>query len=464
MGEYTLRHLVLSCAVAAVAGILAMPSALADYTWEYSEKGRCTFGADVRLRLTHFDRNVISPVWGNFGESGPALEYLRVRERIWGNFEFNENLCLNVRLVNRWHDFSSNIGDPNDRDAGTWQFPDEVVVDRFNLRISQFMDTDWTLTLGRQDFILGNGMVVLEGTPYDQGRTIYLDGITAACVKERDTVKLFGFYNDYLDKTVFINDRNRTLRRGDTWLGGVNWIHTFTPKVNTDLYYLFCEVDDDSENNAVRNHAADQNAQFSVFGGRVFGDLHEQVDYSGELAFQNGDLGDGTDMTGMMADLRLNLRSAPETAMSPEVQLQITHFSGDDDESADEFEGWHPVYAEYPIWREELLPILFNGNWTNLTQYRTALKLNLYDSERVGVRCSGAWALLIADEGGTPMNNPPQGGAGDNIGHLLSAFIDVALKDLNTSISLQASTFDPGDYWQEGRGAEWLRMQMVYTF
>jgi hypothetical protein len=456
----------------AVGGMLAAVSAVAGYTWEYSEKTTCEFGADVRLRLTHFDRNAISPDWGLLPSSsqGPALEYMRMRERVWACFNFKDIGCFNVRLVNRWQHFSSNIGDNNRRDGTTWRFPDEVIIDQFNFELENFLQTGWSLTLGRQDFILGNGMVVLEGTPYDQGRTIYFDGISARRNWEKDSLTLFAFYSDYKDRFTLLNDQNRRLRRGDTLLAGVDWVHRFSPCLNTDLYYLHVDIDDDRETAAEsdaseRNHPADENAVLDVFGARVFGSYGPQVSYSFELAKEIGERAESADFSGMMADARLTLTAKEGTPLAPSLLLEFTHFSGDDQSSTDEFEGWHPLFAEYPIWREELLPILFNGNWTNLSQYRTELRLRLYDSEKIGVAFRGAFAYLKADESTTPLVNAPgAGGFGDHMGNLYSAFLDVALKQQNIVVSLEGAEFKPGDYWADGHAAEWLRLQIVYTY
>ncbi|MCF7853167.1 MAG: alginate export family protein [Candidatus Pacebacteria bacterium] len=456
----------LKLTVAVMIGMVSL--SYGEYTWEYSERVKCQVGGDVRLRLTHFDRNVVSPEWGRpiFGtEDGPALEYIRVRERLWGCVDIDENKHLRIRLVNRWHHFSSNIGPDNNPDDGSsWRFPDEVIIDQLNLGIDNIFGSNWSLTIGRQDVMLGNGMIVLEGTPYDTGRTIYFDGVMATYAKGKNEVKLFGFYNDYKDKTVFINDQNRRLRRGDTWLAGVYWTHKMNSCFNSDLYYMFIDIDDDRPNTAERNHPADENAQLDIIGARVFGSLNPQVDYSLEVAKQRGERMENADFTGIMADARLRLKAKEGTPLAPSLDLEYTYFSGNDPDSNDEFEGWHPAFAEYPIWRDELVPIMLNGNWTNLSQYRAGLNLNLYDSEKVGVRFSGAWAVLLADYGDQALVNAPGGGGGDNIGHLCSGFLDVALKDYSTNISLQASHFEPGNYWLDGQASEWLRFEMVYTF
>ena len=284
---------------------------------------------------------------------------------------------------------------------------------------------------------------------------------------------MLALYNSYKDGTVFINDQNRRLRRGDSWIFGPYWTHRFNDSFNTDLYYLYTEIDDDFENTDERNHPSDENAELHIAGIRVFGAPHPQIDYSVEFAQQFGDWMPGqnaeADFEGRMVDARLDLKAAEGTPLKPVLQLEYTYLSGDDPGTANEYEGWHPAYAEYPIWREELLPILFNGNWTNLNQVRTALGTQLLGQTRCtkAVNLLLAWSYLWADEGdfggfagGAPAASS---GGGDEIGHLYSAFLDILVND-SLSFALEAAEFRPGNHWGAGESSEWLRFQTVFRF
>ena len=52
---------------------------------------------------------------------------------------------------------------------------DEILFDRFNLTMRNMFDMPLTGVIGRQDIILGKAWLVLDGTPLDGSRTIYLD-------------------------------------------------------------------------------------------------------------------------------------------------------------------------------------------------------------------------------------------------------------------------------------------------
>ena len=466
-----MKRLMQATLIGVVVALLgASQSALAASTFEYAEGKECEIGGDIRLYLSHWDRDVVTPNWDIAGmEPGQAVEYLRVRERIWGCFEIGPDTMLTLRLVNRWQYFGSHFLDPNNQDAGyplamgsgnTWEFPDEVVIDNLFLDVANVFDSDWSLRIGRQDVALGNGMVLLEGTPFDQGRTIYFDGIVATRETEGDTLKLLLLYNRYKDPITLINDQNRVLRNGDTLILGVYWTHRMSETVNTDLYYLFADVDDDRDTTAAAVHAPDQNARLNIAGVRVFGKPTLQTAYSVELAQQFGDFGSAMNMngreqelTGRMLDARLTLSASEGTMWSPSLTLQYLCLSGDDPSSPEELEGWHPAFAEYPMFREELTAITTNGNWTNFRLYRTVLELQLSEA----VRLSGSWGAFVADYGETGT------GGGDNMMHVIAGFVDYAVSE-SLTVSLEAAQAFPGNNYMDGHTAEWIRLATVFTF
>jgi len=425
---------------------------MAGYTRDFGDGISMSAGADMRIRLEGYDRPATCPEMIGV-ENGPAYKYLRVRTRAWGSLSVEDWMKINACLTNRSQYFTSRPGENNDGPA-TWEFPDEVVLERLNIQFPNVGGSDWTLTIGRQDFPLGNGMVFLEGTPYDQGRTIYFDGVSAVMTKEKDTLKLFAFYNDYKDKTVFIDDQNRALRRGDIFTPGIYWTHNFNAKLNTDLYYIYAEVTDHTD-----TVGGDADAKIHTAGARVFGPLHEQVDYSIEYAKQAGkyDQAEDIDITGDLLDARLTFKAPTDTLWSPSVMLEYVSFSGDDPSSVDEDEGWDPIFAAYPIFREELLPVMNRGDWTNMDMYRVEgrAKVNACWS------FATAYAYVAADYGDETLRG--MGGQGDSMGHLVSVFVDYKpVKWL--SFALEVAEFFPSSYWDDGDNSTWGRFQTIITY
>lgn len=425
----------------------------AEYSYAFSEDFRLKLGGDLRARYEGFNRDVIF-VDGT-APAGPAIEYLRVRTRVWGRLEMPEGISLNVRFVNRVHKVSSHMGDPNDNDAATWEFPDEVVLDLLNVHFADLFGSDFSLTLGRQELGFGNGMLLSEGTPYDQGRTVYHDGAVLRYQTETDTVTVFSFYNEWKDRLVFINDQNRRLRSGDIFTFGTYWTHRIDAKLNVDLYYMFNDVDDDfpdSRESCERNHPVDTNLSLHTVGGRVFGRLNDNYDYSVELARQGGRNNEGARNQGMMLDARLRYHLPPETMFKPTVGLELLSLTGDKSDTR-KSEGWNSLMMECPLWREELLTIMNNGVWTNLNMYRGDVVLNLTEK----VKLTGVLSALFANE------SDFGSGGGHYLGTLFSAFIDYKLLD-NLTLSAEAAHFKAGDYYANGQDSVWARVQAMLTF
>jgi hypothetical protein len=424
----------------------------AGYTFNLGAEGiDATVGADMRLRLEGFERTVTDPDMVRTA-NGPAVDYLRVRTRLWLGVKVQDWMKVNARLVNRVQDYSSRPGD-NGAGPATWEFPDETIFDQLNLQLLNVASSDWSLTLGRQDLPLGNGMVFLEGTPADQGRTIYFDGVSAVLKKANDTLKLFAFYNSARDRTLVINDQERALRRGDIFTAGAYWTHKFSTALNSDLYYIYADVLDNAA-----TEEADDDAEINTLGFRLFGAPHDQIDYSFEYARQLGPSQvEELDMSNTMIDGRLTFKAPKDTMLSPSVLLQHTYFAGNDPTTVGENEGWDPIFAAYPIFREELLPTMLRGNWTNLHQSRIEGRVAFTKEWSAAV----AYAYLMADH--DDLACVAGGGTGGTFGQLVSAFVDYKPCKY-VSFALEVAEFYPGNYWTDADNSTWGRFQTIFTF
>jgi hypothetical protein len=424
-----------------------------EVVWEYRPSLECRFGGDLRLRLEHYDRDAKNP---QNTTTGNPEEYLRNRTRIWGCIELSENMMLYGRIANQLRKYSSKDGD----DDGLYDYKagDEVYIDNLYLDWHKIADSNWSLRLGRQDFVLGNGLIVLEGTPYDAGRSIYFDGVVAKWAKEDRSLTLFSFYNDYKDRLLpIINDQDRPLRAGNQWVLGANWTQALTSSANLDLYTVHVEMDDDTFQAPASKGNADDNLTLDTVGLRLFGNLSGQTSYSLEMARQFGELSDTADFTGMIVDARLAYQLPETVCFQPKLSCRYTFMSGNDDKSTDEYEGYYPILAGYPMFEEEVTLFTFKdftgvpGSYSNLNRLETraALRLNARTSLAV------AWALLVAERGET--------GSGDTYGQSLYANLKVKVTDA-LSLGLQACGFFAGDYYADGQDGEWVRFQADYAF
>ncbi|MFA5206621.1 MAG: alginate export family protein [Lentisphaeria bacterium] len=438
---------------------------------------RLLFGADLRLRFDWANRaTALGPDYQMRGvPSGPNVSYERLRTRVWGQWDISPDVTLFTRLANEWRHYESSPNLANNNDWRTAEFPDEVVFDNLYLDVKNLFDSNWSLRLGRQDFVgpnaIGNSMIIGDGTPGDSSRTYYFDGVTATYQDGDDTLKLLALYSRWRDWFVRINSEdNRRLARGNSFLFGPYWTHKFTKAFNTDLYYLYEIVNSDYDTNQSWSAANNQDARINVPGVRVFGQPLAWADYSLEVAHQYGTFADTDSLRGNMVDGRIGLKypDAEPLPLDPKLNLQYTLMSGDGASGASTYNGWYPVFGEYPMFTEELTGNLFRGpfwnyNWTNLQRYATSLDLTVMP-KRVVV--TPYWEMFTADC--ADYNNNYSYGSGSEIGNVLGTFIKTKPFSQGWLQPLECNFYMaymlPGSRYLESDDAWWYRMEFVYRF
>ena len=436
---------------------MAMPL-LAEFQYDVNEDVKLRLGADIRARYETFDRTVVAP--GGFpGGNSPANQYYRFRTRVWTALDFGEDVTFNLRLANRSHYVTSSPNKPNNshgNHGSTWQFPDETYIDAANIVVRNFLMEHVTLTLGRQALAFGNGLLFAEGTPFDQGRSVYTDGLHLRYDNDGTKVSLFALYDTWKDRWPVINDRNRRLRSGDIFTLGAYATQEFSKAFALDVYYMYNDVEDRQPREAERNHYADASASLHTFGLRAFGRPLDLISYSLEVARQAGYNNRHGDIRAYMADARLRLHLPEVMGASPSFGLEAACFSGDKPNDGDT-RGWNPLMIQCPLWSEELMPIMLNGNWTNLRFGRVD-----FTTEQ-----KGKWKFMVSATDYTVMER--RGGAmqatggGDHLGLLLSADVSYKVCD-NLSLLAQFSHFMPGDYYRNGHSGNWARLEATLSF
>ncbi len=132
-----------------------------------------TWGADLRLRQVFI---------GNVGlnEDSPTADrtFQRYRGRLWATYSPIEQLSGSARLM--WEGRHYNKPNQDDyRLLETW-YSGGILFDQLTLDVKNRLGgAPVALKLGRQDIRLGDGWLVLDGTPIDGSRTFYLDAARA---------------------------------------------------------------------------------------------------------------------------------------------------------------------------------------------------------------------------------------------------------------------------------------------
>jgi len=109
-------------------------------------------GFSERIRLTSWDNAIDLS-----DDIDTSATFTRVRTTLFGQWFPNEAFEVGVKLTNEFRYYLN----PDDKDFTL----DEVVFDQLYARLKSPFGSPLTFTLGRLNIILGEGFVMMDGTP-----------------------------------------------------------------------------------------------------------------------------------------------------------------------------------------------------------------------------------------------------------------------------------------------------------
>jgi hypothetical protein len=356
----------------------------------------------------------------------------------------------------------------------------EMIFDKMNIQWKNAFDVPMTLTVGRQDIVLGTGWLVLDGTPGDGPRTIFFDAVRATIdVREKTQLDLIGIaqsddergwmtpinHRDYLhltqktDETCFIaylTDKSIE----DTQLEG---------------YYIYKKEEPSSWGKfseswwTVSAGAMGKDAEIHTFGGRIAQKLNDNWSYSAEAAKQFG-----TRNLESMKGLGTNdkLVYAFNDDLKNELRLMYEYLSGDKPGTQGS-EKFDTLWGDWPqpqrggdlqayIWT-------FEGNQGEVANlHRTGICHTFKPNKEWTV--STDYNLMWADQNGTaksPANADTPAYSANNYfrGQMISGLVTYCCcKNFKTNIMLDY--FIPGSYYAQSNrdSAIYTRINMEWTF
>lgn len=412
------------------------------------------WGGDLRLRDEYLNNAI------TLDENAARNEqnYWRIRARWWNIITPITNLDLNVRLTwegREW--FKPSFRTPPQTG---WEWA-EGVFDNLNFKLTKPFDLPAALTVGRQDIIMGNGWLVLDGTPRDGSRTIYFDAarLTYEVKELKTTIDAI-----YIDQTAST----------DRWLPAINQNHfpglyqtdqdergvilnisnKSFEKTQIDGFFIY--------KNDERIIASGNDANLYTFGARVAGDLADHWNYRAEAAGQLGRK-NGPSVAAFGANSRLSyLFKDPR---NNQVRFSYEYLSGNDPDTP-ENEQFDLLWGRWPQWSE-----LYIYSVIPEMGGRVADISNLH---RIGPGWSFTpfkkaefitdFYVLLADE------NTRRGAAGYSQdgsvrGELLTAVLKYRFNE-HISGHLWSEFFFPGNYYDEPRkdAATFLRAELLLTW
>ncbi len=443
------RYLCLAASLMTCASrLLAAPAAPAEAAYPAFR-----YGGDIRLRQEIWDDIPLPTESPAIARGGYNNSY-RLRSRLFGALDLSEHVTFNIRLVNEIH--ATPCG------AKAYEWPDELIADFLNVEIRDFAGEKSRLVLGRQEFILGSGRLILDGTPLDGSRTSYVNGLLWRQPFDDDfSADLFAVYTPEEDDLAIGNVHRRlpgyspaVAGRDEAAAGVFLNEKTADGAIAGSVYYIW--------KHETSARAADgtpiDNVDVHVLGLRVQPKFTETLAGDFEYAYEF----DPADDEGIRASLAFaGLKWTGTSEYHPFFGANIEYLSGDDPTTVRN-EAFNPILCRAPL-ISELVIYSYDtegaGNWNNL--YYPYLTGGFKDE-------AGHWLTLTAGFLGAEEDNGA--GGGHSRGWLYTAqytfpiFAGFENGRGKTSGYLRFELFDPGDYYVSDDLAYFLRWQISVAF
>ena len=424
-----------------------------------------SWGADVRLR------EIFTP---NLLLDKEDRHFQRYRFRAWNKVTPIEDLDLNVRLVYEPRHFCQPWREAQTRDAyyiDEWT-GNEAIFDQMNVKWSKALGLPLTVTVGRQDIILGNGWLVLDGTPLDGSRTIFFDAARATIdFMDANTKVDLIFIDQHADSDWWIKpfcDKDfHNIEQDEK--GAILYVtNTSLPKTEINAYFMYKhdeavigkEPGDISAGN-VAPWQAGTDADIYAFGARAAGALGENWKYRAEFAQEFGNKNATTVCAfGANTLLQYDLNDAWKN----NLHMGYEFLSGDDPDTETN-EQFDPLWARWPQFSELLAytVALENrpGETTNL--HRIGFGWACQPSGKCGLAAD--YHLLFADEKDSYPGRPYFNGDDCFRGQLLTGQLTYKFNP-HISGHVRAELFCPGNFYSDlyNETAGFFRYELVFSW
>ncbi len=424
--------------------------------WFHNPADGLTMTLDTRLRYV-YGWNVYMD-----NSNNGHLVFGRYRNR-WGQqLKIDDNTTVNSRLVWEFRTWDEPSSKPSSTDF------DEIIFDRLNVQIKNFLDMPVTATIGRQDLIYGTGWLVLDGTPLDGSRTIFMDATKFSWKVDEDTKLDLVYINNHASSNKWlkpINSRDRYLTEQDEE-GFIAYL-TDTSIKDTKLEGYFMYKHDSAVDSPARNfspalvNAWSKDAEIYTLGGAIQKKVDDNWSFRCEGAGQFGHK-EGATLKAFGTKNRLTYSFNDK--YNNQLHAEYEYLSGDD-ESTSANEAFDPLWGEWPQFSELYVYSYAKesaiGETTNLHRLALTHNFNPYKAVRIKTAYHLLWAAQDT-KGSTSVFN---GGSHTFRGQLLTCWLTYSCcKQVKAHIV--AEYFMPGNYYADDyRGhAAFVRANLEYTW
>ena len=352
---------------------------------------------------------------------------------------------LGLKLTNEFRTYLS----PSDK---KFNF-NEIFFDQLYIKWKHLLNLPITLTLGRQNIMLGEGFVCFDGQPLTGSRSAYFNALRAD-FKLSPNHKIILFYSyvpekDYL--LPILNNQDQHLIEQAHKGIGLYYTGEFN-KTGIDAYYIKKETD--------VNESYPIKSKIDTFGARVTTQVSEKLGFTVEYALQSGSYGN---LMRKASGGYFHIDYSTEDILP--ILNKVTFggiFLTGDNPNTEKIEAWDPVFSRWPKWSESYIYTLIRENsvayWSNLNSIYLTLSSTF--SEKINFKLS---FYHIGAKHHAPLNYFP-GGTGKIRGNLIIGKLTFKINN-NLTSHFVWENFNPGNfYFDEADIYNWLRFELMLNF
>ena len=272
--------------------------------------------------------------------------YLRFRTSLGAHWRPADKWEVNLRLTNENRYYLAPKSDPKlKKNYGV----NEVFFDQLNVKWKNPGSLPLTLTVGRQDLMLGEGFLIMDGGPLDGSRSAYFNGLRLDyVVKNKDTLTFFFVRQPRTDTLLpRLNDVTQAMLEQEEQGIGL-YFSGLLKKTNLEAYLFRKDTFASDPLPAGALH---------VVGARVVQPFSDRLSITAEGALQLGTLGENR-RAGLGGYFHLDHKSGWAFPLPAQLTLGGIYLSGDDP-ATERCEGWDAGLQ--PLAQVERLPDLFAG-------------------------------------------------------------------------------------------------------
>ncbi len=258
--------------------------------------------------------------------------------------DLTDNVSAVVRLLSEW-DWDTEVNQAVGAGAGT--DANDIVMDLVNVTLEEVFYQPLTVTVGRQEIRLGNGLVL--GDP----DTNAVDGDTNSAAGDLSLRKSFDAVVAVLDydpltiDLIYSKIAESGTAKDDQDLYAINIGYQFDQyDAEAEAYWIMSRNDNEV---APVFGTANDGTRINTIGVRGSMAVTEDLNVMGELAWQRGDYDDvtlGAERDVSASAIQLGADLAINAAWDPIIRAGLTSYSGEEVGNTGDMSAWLPLYED----------------------------------------------------------------------------------------------------------------------